>query len=68
MLQQVTNVRIAFHKPEQLALHKSERHLLGGENREAFVQIKPHLITERRDRARSRAVLLARSVIQYMAQ
>ena len=43
-----------------------EVHFLGGHQREAFLQVKPHLVAKCADGARSGAVTFVHTGIQYM--
>ena len=45
-----------------------EMHLLGGDQREALLQVEAHLITEDRDRAGAGSVVLAYAVREHMVQ
>src|SRR5690348_9147959 len=57
MLLQILDVRIARQKPQQLMDDRFQMQLLGRDQGEAFIERKPHLMTEHRQRSGSGAVV-----------
>ena len=65
---QVLDVRVACQKPQQFVNDGTQVEFLDGQQRESFVQIETHLITEDALGARSRAVALHSTVGHDLAQ
>src|SRR6478672_10361190 len=59
MLVEIFDVGVAGQEPEQLIDDRLEVQLLGGEQREAVVERKAHLVAEYRERAGAVALLHA---------
>ena len=67
MLFEITDIGRSGKKPDQLVNDGFQMQLLGGHQWEAFLQIKTHLITEDRARARASAVSLDGAMFVHMA-
>ena len=62
------DVRIAAQEPDQLADDAAQVELLGCEDREALLQIEPHLVAKHAARAGTSAVVLVDAVVQYVLE
>src|SRR5207344_1360586 len=56
MLLKIPDIRIAGQKPQQLMDDRFQMQLLGRDQRKAFTERKPHLMSEHRQRTRARPV------------
>ena len=65
---QIRDVGLALQEPQQLVDDRAQVQLLGGDQREAFVQVEAHLPAEHAARARAGAVGLLGTVLQHVAQ
>ncbi len=64
---QISDIGRAGQKPDQLMNDGFEMQLLGRDQREAFLQIKTHLVTENRARAGAGTVGFGRAMLIHMA-
>ena len=65
---EVLHISVAAQEPQQLVYDGAQMQLLGGEQREAVIQVEAHLVAEDAARPRPRAVLLGHPVVQHMLQ
>src|SRR6185312_7543382 len=66
MLVEIFDVGVAGQEPEQLIDDRLEVQLLGGEQREAVVERKAHLVAEYRERAGAGAVTLLHAALENL--
>src|SRR6185312_13014215 len=66
MLVEIFDVGVAGQEPEQLIDDRLQVQLLGGEQREAVVEGKAHLVAEQRERAGAGAVALLRAALENL--
>ena len=64
VLVEIFDVGVAGEEPEQLVDDRFDVQLLGGEQREALVERKAHLMAEHRQRAGAGAVALLHAVVE----
>ena len=58
------DVGVAAQEPEQLADHRAQVDLLGGDQREAVGEVEPHLVAEHAERAGAGAVGLLGALVE----
>ena len=64
MVVQVPDVGVAAEHPQQLVDDGLQVHLLGGDQREALLEVETHLVAEHADGARARAVAFLHAVVE----
>ena len=68
VLFQVLDVRVTGNEPQQFVYDRLQMNLLGSQQRKAFREVKPHLVTENALCADTRAVMFDDSVFPYVAK
>ena len=66
-LLQPFHIAVTAQKPQQLVDDGLQVHLLGGDQREAFIEVKAHLIAKHAARTRAGAVGLGCTMLEHMA-
>ena len=67
VLSQIAHVGVAGDKPQQFVNDRLGVQLLGREERKSGTEVEAHLVAEDRQRPRTRAVVLALTVVAHMA-